>query len=111
MHEDCLFCKIASGEIPAKLAYQDEACVAFHDVNPQAPVHVLVIPREHVGSIADLPDSLCAPLLQAVNHVAEALGIGDGYRVVTNKGADAGQSIFHLHWHVLGGRQFGWPPG
>ncbi len=111
MSTDCLFCKIASGQIPAKLAYQDDCCVAFHDINPQAPVHVLVIPRRHVASVAEVPDDLAAPMLQAVNNVARDLGIAQGYRVVTNTGPDAGQSVFHLHWHVLGGRAMGWPPG
>ncbi|MBM3268835.1 MAG: histidine triad nucleotide-binding protein [Candidatus Sericytochromatia bacterium] len=111
MSEDCLFCKISAGTIPAKIAYQDEHCVAFHDINPQAPVHVLVIPRKHVPSVADIPDDLCAPLLSAADKVARDLGVGESYRLVTNKGADAGQSVFHLHWHVLGGRRLGWPPG
>jgi histidine triad (HIT) family protein len=108
---DCLFCKIASGEIPSRIAYEDDTCVAFHDVNPQAPVHVLVVPREHVPSVAEVPDHLCVPLMRAANHVASALDVGDGYRLVTNKGDDAGQTIHHLHWHVLGGRRMTWPPG
>ena len=111
MVKDCLFCKIVAGEIPAKIAYQDEHCVAFHDINAQAPVHVLVIPREHVASIAELSDGLCGPLMRAIHKVAELLGIGAGYRVVTNRGEDAGQTVFHLHWHVLGGRKMTWPPG
>ncbi|MBM3776490.1 MAG: histidine triad nucleotide-binding protein [Acidobacteria bacterium] len=106
-----MFCKIVSGGIPAKIAYQDESCVAFHDINPQAPVHVLVIPREHCSSVAECPASLAAPVLAAVQQVARDLGIEDGYRVVTNRGPDAGQTVYHLHWHVLGGRKFGWPPG
>jgi histidine triad (HIT) family protein len=111
MADDCLFCKIASGGIPAKVAYQDDACLAFHDINPQAPVHVLVIPREHCASVADCPGSLAAPMLAAVQQVARDLGIEESYRVVTNRGQDAGQTVFHLHWHVLGGRKFAWPPG
>ena len=112
---DCLFCKIVSGEIPAKVVYEDDHCLAFDDINPQAPVHVLVIPKKHVVSLtdADAADAeLLGRLCLACAEVAAQKGIAeDGYRVVTNKGEKAGQSVFHLHLHVLGGRRMAWPPG
>lgn len=111
---DCLFCKIASGEIPSKQAYADDEVYAFHDIRPQAPTHVLVIPRRHVASLDDTSDADQAWLgrtLLAVRHVARELGIASGYRVVTNCGTPAGQSVFHIHFHLLGGRPLGWPPG
>lgn len=111
MTDDCLFCRIIAGTIPSNLVYTDDHAVAFRDINPQAPTHVLVIPRQHVESVGDLPDDLAAPMLRAIRAVADQEGVSAGYRVLTNKGADAGQSVFHLHWHVLGGRKFGWPPG
>jgi histidine triad (HIT) family protein len=109
----CIFCRIVAGEIPAKLVYEDERCVAFRDLSPQAPTHVLVIPREHVASLAELTDaSLGGALLQASAEVARREGLETGgYRVVTNVGADGGQSVFHMHLHVLGGRAMRWPPG
>lgn len=112
---DCLFCRIARKEIPAKIAFEDEQVVAFHDVNPQAPVHILVIPREHVASVAALgahQGELAAALLLAVQRVAREAGVAEtGYRTVANTGAHGGQSVHHLHFHVLGGRPLGWPPG
>ena len=109
---DCLFCRIAAGEIPAQLVYEDAHAVAFRDLDPQAPVHVLVIPRRHVTSIAYLEGEDCMRQMEAIRRVAELEGILDsGFRVVTNHGPDAQQSVFHLHWHVLGGRPMGWPPG
>lgn len=109
---DCLFCRIVAGEIPAQLVYEDEHAVAFRDIDPQAPVHVLVIPRRHIPSIASLDGEECANQMAAIRNVAEQQGVADsGYRVVTNHGPDAQQSVFHLHWHVLGGRAMGWPPG
>ncbi|MHB8598896.1 MAG: histidine triad nucleotide-binding protein [Ktedonobacteraceae bacterium] len=113
--ENCLFCKIASGQIPGDIVYQDEDVVAFKDIHPQAPVHILLIFRRHIPSIADLtPED--GPLLEIVFSVAaklaHKLGVDEsGYRVVTNVGPDAGQSVFHLHFHLLGGRKFAWPPG
>ena len=113
--ENCLFCKIASGQIPADIVYQDEDVVAFRDINPQAPVHILLILRRHIPSMADVtPED--GPLLGIVFSVAaklaHKLGVDEGgYRVVTNVGRDAGQSVFHLHFHLLGGRKFTWPPG
>ena len=109
---DCLFCRIIAGEIPAQLIYQDAHAVAFRDINPQAPVHVLVIPRAHIPSIAALEGEECGRQMDAIRKVAEQEGVAEtGYRVVTNHGPDAQQSVFHLHWHVLGGRALGWPPG
>jgi len=112
---DCLFCKIVARIIPAALVYEDELVVAFDDINPQAPIHSLVIPRTHFTSIAELQDAdvtLLGRLMLAGNKVANLKGIADaGYRFVVNTGADGGQSVFHLHLHVLGGRHMGWPPG
>ena len=112
---DCLFCKIVARTIPAALVYEDELVVAFDDINPQAPTHTLVIPRKHVTSIAELQDpdvGLLGRLLLAGNKIARQKGIADaGYRFVVNTGADGGQSVFHLHLHILGGRHMGWPPG
>jgi histidine triad (HIT) family protein len=116
MHMDnCLFCKIAEGQIPSKIVYQDEDVVAFEDVNPQAPYHILLIPRRHITSMADLTEEdgpLLARLFMVAAKLAHKLGFDEsGYRFVTNVGPDAGQSVFHLHFHLLGGRKFAWPPG
>ena len=111
---DCLFCSIVAGDIPADVVLSDEQVLAFRDIEPQAPVHVLVIPKEHhqnVGELAVSAPDTTAHLLQAAKEVAQAEGIGDGYRLVFNTGADAGQSVFHVHAHVLGGRDMKWPPG
>jgi len=111
---DCLFCKIAAGEIPSKRCYEDEDLVAFHDISPQAPVHVLVVPRRHLASLdaAGVEDgALLGRILLAIRKLARELGIESGYRVVNNCGASAGQSVFHVHFHLLGGRPMGWPPG
>jgi histidine triad (HIT) family protein len=109
---DCLFCSIAAGEVPADVVVETDDVVAFNDINPAAPTHVLVIPRRHVGSAEDL-EAGDAALLAALFDVAAQVGRGieGGWRLVTNVGADAGQSVFHLHFHVLGGRLLGWPPG
>jgi histidine triad (HIT) family protein len=109
----CVFCRIASGEIATARVYEDEKCIAFRDLAPQAPTHVLVIPREHVQSLADVTAwPLGSTLLAACAAVARAAGIVEGgYRVVTNVGRDGGQSVHHLHFHVLGGRSMSWPPG
>lgn len=114
--QNCIFCKIVAGEIPAEIIYQDEYAVAFRDINPQAPVHVLVIPREHVASLTEAAQKDAALLLghvmQAAARVAIEQGLsGGGYRTVFNTGVGAGQSVFHLHAHVLGGRPLAWPPG
>lgn len=109
---ECLFCRLVAGEIPAQIVYEDAHAIAFRDINPQAPVHVLVIPRVHVPSLAELTGEACGTLMDAINRVARQEGIAEsGYRVVTNSGPDAQQTVFHLHWHVLGGRALGWPPG
>lgn len=108
---DCLFCQIASGAVPATFIYRDAACVAFADIHPKAPVHVLIVPREHVASLQTLrPDQreLGSQLLAAVQQVAMQTGVAEtGYRLITNVGADAGQIVPHLHWHLLGGRHLG----
>ncbi len=113
--ENCLFCKIATGAIPSKIAYQDEDAVAFEDINPQAPKHILLIPRQHIASIDDLTlndGPILAKLFITAQKLAHDMGIDEsGYRFLTNVGPDAGQSVFHLHFHLLGGRKFGWPPG
>ncbi|MFT4977197.1 MAG: histidine triad (HIT) family protein [Myxococcota bacterium] len=110
-----IFARIISGEIPADKVYEDEHVVAFRDVNPQAPVHVLVVPREPLVSVAHAQPAdaeLLGRLLLAAARVAEELGLAEGgYRLVTNVGRHGGQSVFHLHIHLLGGRQLGWPPG
>ena len=110
---DCVFCKIGSGQIPSRMVLQDEEVFAFEDLNPQAPVHVLVIPKRHVAAMNELQDlSLLGRLFHVANLVAQKKGIAaSGYRVVSNTGRDGGQTVFHLHLHVLGGRQMNWPPG
>ena len=115
MSAECLFCRIAAGEIPADVVAEGESWLAFRDIQPQAPVHVLVIPRLHVGSVAELSEAdsvLAGQLLRAAAEVARLEDVTDsGYRIVTNVGERAGQSVFHLHLHVLGGRRMRWPPG
>ena len=112
---ECLFCAIASGDIPADIVLSNDDVVAFRDISPQAPVHVLVIPRAHHANAADLAvadPALAGRLLDAAGQVAAALGVADtGYRIVTNTGEGAGQSVHHVHFHVLGGRDLTWPPG
>ena len=115
MSSDCLFCKILAGEIPADLVYESETAVAFRDINPQAPTHVLVIPRKHISTINDIEQddqAIVGSLYTAAREIAADAGIADeGYRAVMNCNEGAGQSVFHIHLHVLGGRAFGWPPG
>lgn len=111
---DCLFCKIAAGEIPAKEAYRDDEIVAIEDVNPQAPLHLLVMPVEHVANAGALAESRGEDLLGRLVGIATRLGAergDDGYRLVINTGPDGGQTVDHLHVHVLGGRHMQWPPG
>jgi histidine triad (HIT) family protein len=112
---DCLFCRIIAGEIPADVVARDEAVVAFRDVNPQAPTHVLVVPRQHIASAAELATShgtLLAAMFAMANRIVSGDGVdATGYRLVFNVGRDAGQSVDHLHLHVLGGRRLAWPPG
>jgi histidine triad (HIT) family protein len=108
---NCTFCRIASGEARANIVFEDQRVVAFHDINPQAPTHVLIIPRDHYDSVKEVTDEgLIGHLFTVANAVAEKLGISD-YRLVINTGAKAGQSVFHLHLHLLGGRILYWPPG
>ena len=113
--EDCLFCKIAAGQIPSKIVYQDENVVAFEDINPKAPHHILLIPRRHIASMADLTlddGPVLVALFTTAARLSQELGLSErGYRFVTNVGPDAGQTVFHLHFHLLGGRPFSWPPG
>jgi histidine triad (HIT) family protein len=107
-----LFTRIIQGEIPADVVYEDEHVVAFRDIDPKAPVHVLIVPRQEVSGLADLPDDGDhRHILNAAKAVAERLGLANGYRLVINQGPDGGQSVDHLHAHLLGGRPMGWPPG
>jgi len=110
---DCLFCKVASGQIPATVVQRADGMVAFKDINPQAPVHLLVIPAAHVASLNDARDrDVLGSLLGFARDVARAQGLAErGYRVVVNTNADGGQTVFHLHLHLLGGRPMTWPPG
>ena len=110
--DDCLFCRIVAGKIPATVVYEDDDVMAINDVFPRAPFHVLVVPRKHIARLSDLEDeSLGGRLLQTVRKVARQGGVGDNFRLVVNNGDHAGQSVWHLHLHVLGGRRMGWPPG
>lgn len=116
MSADCIFCKIASGEIPAKKLYEDEDAIAFADIDPKAPVHTLIIPRKHIASLAEVEDTpegkhLLGHLHSVANRLAQQQGLGNGYRIVINTGPDGGQTVGHLHLHLLGGRQMHWPPG
>jgi histidine triad (HIT) family protein len=112
---DCLFCGIAEGRIKANIVYRDDSIVAFKDIRPQAPVHVLIVPRKHVATILDLDASdgaVTGQILSVAAKLAREQSIAEsGFRVVVNSGADAGQTVFHLHFHLLGGRHFSWPPG
>lgn len=115
MSENCIFCKIVRKEIPAKIIYEDEYTLAFYDINPQAPTHVLVIPKKHIASLAEIREEdidLMGRLLYTTSIVAKKLGISeDGYRTVINTNRDAQQTVFHIHVHILGGRPMSWPPG
>jgi histidine triad (HIT) family protein len=109
-----IFSKIIKREIPAKIVYEDDLCLAFHDVNPQAPTHVLLIPKKEIPRLVDsTPEdqALLGHLMLTANKIARQLGVGDAFRLAINNGADAGQSVFHLHFHILAGRAFKWPPG
>lgn len=112
---DCIFCKIAAGEIPAGIVYDDEHVLAFRDINPQAPVHVIVIPKRHIPTLNDLsPEDagLIGQMFLAARQVASDLGVADsGYRTLINCNRDGGQDVFHVHMHLLAGRMMGWPPG
>ena len=110
----CLFCKIASGEIPSTAVYQDERVYAFADINPKAPVHVLIVPREHIDSLAETTpeqNALLGHLMSVAAEIARKKGLAKGYRVVVNTGEEGGQTVDHLHLHLLGARQMTWPPG
>ncbi|HUR16659.1 MAG TPA: histidine triad nucleotide-binding protein [Candidatus Limnocylindrales bacterium] len=112
---ECLFCRIAAGEIPAEIVLQDDLVLAFADINPKAPTHLLLIPRKHIESAKDLTEEdgpMLGRLFAVAARLAGEAGISEhGFRLVTNSGAGAGQSVFHIHFHLLGGRQLGWPPG
>jgi len=114
MHTDCLFCKIVAGQIPANRVFEDELCVIFPDIRPQAPTHLLIVPREHISSQAKAlagHKPLLGHLLAAAASAAREHKLDNGYRVVINTGDDGGQTVHHLHLHLLGGRPMGWPPG
>ena len=112
---DCLFCKIVAGQIPATIVFQDDHVVAFRDITPRAPTHVLIVPRRHIASLNDLgadDDALVGEMVRAAATIASKEGLADrGYRTVFNCNADAGQTVFHIHLHLLGGRTMAWPPG
>lgn len=112
---DCLFCRLAAGEIPASIVYEDAQLVAFKDITPQAPTHVLIIPRRHIATLNDLgagDEALVGEMTRRAAAIAKEQGLAErGYRVVFNCNADAGQTVFHIHMHLLGGRRLGWPPG
>ena len=111
---DCIFCKIANGEIPSNKVYEDEQIMCFHDADPQAPVHVLIIPKKHIESMDDLKEEdadLVAHIMLKIKDIAADLGLDNGYRVVNNCGEDGFQTVKHLHFHILGKRKMTWPPG
>ncbi len=113
--EDCLFCQIVNKKIPTKTVFEDEQILAFRDINPQAPVHTLIIPKEHFSSLNELPEDkkeLLGHILLQARQIAIEMGIADkGYRIVLNTARDSGQEVFHIHFHLLGGRRMKWPPG
>ncbi|MEE0060800.1 MAG: histidine triad nucleotide-binding protein [Acutalibacteraceae bacterium] len=107
---DCIFCKIVNGEIPSKKAYEDDRVLAFFDIQPQAPVHIVVIPKEHIESMNGITadnSNLIAHIFEVIPQIAKENGLDDGYRVVSNCGANAGQTVFHIHFHILGGSKLG----
>ncbi len=110
----CIFCKIIKKEINSKIVYEDDLSLAFEDINPQAPVHILIVPKKHISALRDVKEEdsyLIGHLLRVASKIALEKNLGEGYRIVINDGKEAGQSIFHLHFHILGGRILGWPPG
>jgi histidine triad (HIT) family protein len=115
MKKDCLFCKIINREIESDIQYEDDEVIAFRDINPQAPTHILIVPKEHIEKISDIKESnkgIVSKLILTANKIAKDLQVKDsGYRLVFNCGANAGQEVFHIHLHLLGGRVFKWPPG
>ncbi|MFU0833595.1 MAG: Purine nucleoside phosphoramidase/Ap4A hydrolase, histidine triade (HIT) family [Oscillospiraceae bacterium] len=111
---DCVFCKIAAGEIPSKKVYEDEQILAFYDLEPQAPVHILLIPKQHIGSAAEITkenSAVVAHIYEVAARLAKENNLSGGFRIVCNAGADGGQTVPHLHFHLLGGRSMKWPPG
>lgn len=111
---DCLFCKIVNGEIPSSKVYEDDTVFAFRDIEPQAPTHILIIPKEHIKSAAELDESnsaVVAHIFEVAAKIAKQEGLDDGFRIVNNCGDLAGQTVKHLHFHLMGGREFGWPAG
>lgn len=111
---DCIFCKIAAGEIPSTKVYEDEICLAFKDLEPQAPFHVLVIPKQHIASANEITadnSSVIAHIFEVIPTIAKEAGLTEGYRIVNNCGEAAGQSVKHIHFHLMGGREFTWPAG
>lgn len=111
---DCLFCKIINGDIPSAKVYEDELVFAFRDIEPQAPTHILIIPKTHIKSVAEITpenSAVVAHIFEVAAKIAKEEGLGDGYRIVTNCGDNAGQTVKHLHFHLMGGRQFTWPAG
>ena len=111
---DCIFCKIANGEIPSKKVYEDERILAFYDLDPQAPVHILLIPKTHIASANELTEEnadVVSHIFLTAAKLAKELGLDKGYRIVNNCGEDGGQTVHHLHFHLLGGRSMKWPPG
>lgn len=115
MSADCLFCKISAGDIPATMRYQDEHLIVFEDINPQAPTHLLLVPRKHIPTTLDLADedkALVGHIFQVAGRMAHDLGFADsGFRIINNCNQDGGQTVWHLHFHLLGQRQLSWPPG
>jgi histidine triad (HIT) family protein len=111
---DCIFCKIAAGEIPSTKVFEDEELFAFRDIQPQAPHHILIVPKQHIAKLADTADdntALLGKMVRAAAKIAKDEGLESGYRIVINNGESAGQSVWHLHLHLLSGRPFRWPPG
>lgn len=115
MNHDCIFCKIINKEIPAEIVFEDDAVIAFQDIDPQAHIHLIVIPKKHIETLNDLREedaSLLGKIFNVIRDLAQDSGVSDnGYRVVANCNKDAGQEVFHVHFHLLGGRKFTWPPG
>ena len=112
--DDCLFCKIVAGDVPSKKVYEDEVCYAFYDIEPQAPTHFLVVPKQHIQSAAQIDgenEAVVGHIFTVIARLAKELGFADGFRVVSNVGESGGQSVPHLHFHVLSGRDMTWPPG
>ncbi len=111
---DCIFCKIINGEIPSNKAYEDDKVLAFYDLEPQAPVHILIVPKEHIACAADITpenSAVIAHIFEVAAIIAKEKGLDDGFRIVNNCGESAGQTVKHIHFHLMGGRDFGWPAG